>query len=71
LHTYCLLKHVSQEKIEGIIKVMGRRRKRSKQLVDTVKEREGYWKLKGEALDCTLWKFALEEAMDCRKGMDE
>ena len=50
---------------------MGRRRKRSKQLVDTVKEREGYWKLKGEALDCTLWKFALEEAMDCRKGMDE
>jgi hypothetical protein len=54
LHTNCLLKHVTQEKIEGMIKVTGRRRKRSKQLVDTVKERKGYWKLKGEALDRTL-----------------
>jgi len=46
----------SRKKIEGMIEVMGRRRKRSKQLVDTVKERKGYWKLKREALDRTLWR---------------
>jgi hypothetical protein len=27
-------------------------------------EKRGYWKLKVEALDCTLWRFALEKDMD-------
>jgi hypothetical protein len=31
---------------------MGRR---CKQLLDDLKEKRRYWKLKEEALDCTLW----------------
>jgi hypothetical protein len=27
-----------------------------KQLLDGVTETKGYWKLKEEALDCTLWR---------------
>jgi len=46
----CLLKHVTEGKIE----VMGRRGRRSKQLLDDVKERRGYCKLKGETLAHTL-----------------
>jgi len=33
---------------------MGRRRIRSKQLLDDVKEKSGYWKLKEDALDRNL-----------------
>jgi len=45
--------------------VTGRRRKRGKQLVENRKERTGYWKLKGEALDRTLCgELAWEEAVD-------
>jgi hypothetical protein len=33
--------------------------------LDDLKETRGYWKLKEEAMDGTLWRtFALEEAMD-------
>jgi hypothetical protein len=40
----------------GSIEVMGRRgRRRCKQLLDELKEKRGYWKLKEEALDRTLW----------------
>jgi len=35
---------------------MERRGRRSKQLVDDLKERRGYSKLKGEALDRTPWR---------------
>jgi hypothetical protein len=31
------------------------RKKRRKQLVDDFKETRGYWKLKEDALDSTLW----------------
>jgi hypothetical protein len=41
----CLLKHVIEGKIEGWIKVTGRRGRRRKQLLDDIKERSGYWKL--------------------------
>jgi hypothetical protein len=34
--------------------VMRRQGRRCKQLLDNVKDRRGYWKLKEEALDCTL-----------------
>jgi hypothetical protein len=47
-----LLKHV----IEGKIEVTGRRGIRCKQLLDDLKEKKGYWKLKEEALDHTLWR---------------
>jgi len=35
---------------------MGRRRERRKQLLDNLKEKKGYWELKEEALDHTLWR---------------
>jgi hypothetical protein len=50
LHRNCLLIEV---KIEGRTEVTGKRGKRRKQLLDDLKEKREYWKLK-EALDCTL-----------------
>ena len=42
-----------------------RRRRRHKQLLEGLKERRGYWKLKEEALDRTLRvELDLEEVMD-------
>jgi hypothetical protein len=48
----CLPKHVTVEKIN----VMGIRGRRRKQKLDEEKEARGYWKLKVEALDRTLWR---------------
>jgi hypothetical protein len=56
LRRNCLLKHVIEEKLEGRIKMTGRRGRRRKQLLDDLKEKKRYWKLKEEALDCTLWR---------------
>jgi hypothetical protein len=56
LHINCLLKHVIERTLEGITEMTGRRRKRRKQLLDDVKEKRRYWKLKEEALDRTLWR---------------
>jgi hypothetical protein len=36
--------------------VLERRERRRKQLLDDLKERTGYWKLKEEALDRTGWR---------------
>jgi hypothetical protein len=36
--------------------VKGRRGRSHKQLLDDLKEKRGYWKLKEEALDHTLWR---------------
>jgi hypothetical protein len=36
--------------------VTGRRERRSKLLLDDIKEKAGYWKLKEEALECILWR---------------
>jgi hypothetical protein len=44
---------VIEGKLEGRIKVKGRRGLRRKQPVDYLKETRGYWKLKEEAL--CLW----------------
>jgi hypothetical protein len=33
-----------------------RRRRGCKQLLDDIKEKRGYWKLKEEALDRTVWR---------------
>jgi hypothetical protein len=41
---------------EGGIKVTGRQGKIRKQLLDDLKGRRGYWKLKEEAQDCTVWR---------------
>jgi hypothetical protein len=56
----CLLKHVTEEEIEGMIEVTEGRGIRNKQLPDNLKETRGYWKLKEEALDRTLWRTDFE-----------
>jgi hypothetical protein len=43
---------------------MERRGRRHKNLLDDLKEKRRYCKLKEEALDCTLQRLALEEATD-------
>jgi hypothetical protein len=44
--------------------VTGRRGRRLKSLLDDLKEKRGYWKLKEEALIALCGKLAFEEAMD-------
>jgi len=50
----CLIKHVTEGKMEGRTEITGRRGRRSKQLLDEFQENRGYWKLKEEALCCSL-----------------
>jgi hypothetical protein len=57
-HILCrnfLLKHMIEGKLEGTIEMTGRRGRRRKQLLDDLKEKRRYWKLKAEALHRTLW----------------
>jgi len=57
LRRNCLLEHVFEEKIEGWIDVTGRKGRRCKQqLLDNLKEKRRYCKLKEEALDHILWR---------------
>ena len=58
-HMLCrkyLLKHVTERKVEKRRDVTGRQGRRWKQPVDDLKEMRGYWKLKEETLDCTVWR---------------
>jgi hypothetical protein len=55
-HSNRLLKHIIEENIEGRIEVTGRRGRKPKQLLDYLKDTRGYWKLKEEALDRTVWR---------------
>jgi len=54
LRRNCLLKHVIGGKIVGKIQVMGRRRGRSKQLLDDLNAKRVCYKLKEETLDRSL-----------------
>jgi hypothetical protein len=56
LRRNCLLKRVIEGKIERRIGIKGRRGRRCKLLLDYLKEKRGYWKLKEEALDRTMWR---------------
>jgi hypothetical protein len=49
----CLRKHPTEGIIERCIEVTGKRGRRRSHLLD---EKRGYWKLKEEALDHTLWR---------------
>jgi len=51
-----LLEPDIEGKIEGRIEATGRLGRRHKQLLDDRKEQRGYWKLREEALDRTLWR---------------
>jgi hypothetical protein len=55
LHRNWFLKHGIEGKLEGRIKMTGRRGRRHKQLLGDFWEKRRYWKLKEEALDLTLW----------------
>ena len=55
LRRNCLLKHVIEAKIEGIV-VTRRQGIRRKQVLDDLKDTTGYWKLKQKALDGFLWR---------------
>jgi hypothetical protein len=50
------VKHVIEGKVEGKVEVTGREGRRFKQLLDGLKEKRGYWELKGEAVDRTVWR---------------
>jgi len=60
----CLLQRIIEGKIKGWIEVTGRRGRRHRKLLGGLKERRGYSHLKEEALDRTMWRAALEEALD-------
>jgi hypothetical protein len=47
---------VIEGKLEGRIEMTGRRGRRRKELLDDLKEKRRYWKLKEEALDRTVWR---------------
>ena len=55
LRRNCFLKIIIKGKIEGT-EVNGRKARRYKQLLDDLNENTEYWKLKEEALDCTVWR---------------
>jgi hypothetical protein len=52
----CRLQRVIEGKIHGGIEVTGRRGRRRRKLLDELKERKGYYHLKEEALDRTVWR---------------
>jgi hypothetical protein len=56
LRRNCLLKYVIEGKVKERIEVMGRRRRRSKQLLDDLKEKTICRKLNEEATDRTVWR---------------
>jgi hypothetical protein len=56
LRRNCLLQRVTEGNIQGGIEVTIRQGRRRKKLLDDFKERRGYYHLKEEALDRTMWK---------------
>ena len=56
LRRNCLLQQVIEGKIKGQIEVTRRRGRRSKKLLDDLKDRRGYCQLKEETLDRTVWR---------------
>ena len=56
LRRNCLLQQVIEGKIKGQIEVTRRRGRKRKKLLDDLKDRGGYFQLKEEALDRTMWR---------------
>jgi hypothetical protein len=56
LRKNCFSNPLIEGKIGGRIAVTGRRRRRSRKLLDGLEERSEYWKLKQEALNRALWR---------------
>jgi lauroyl/myristoyl acyltransferase len=51
-----MIQRVIERKIKEGIEVTRRRGRRSRKLLDDLKERRGYYHLKEEALDRTVWR---------------
>jgi hypothetical protein len=58
LHTNCLLNHVIEGKIEGMMEVTGRRGRIPKRILVDIREMRGCCKFKEETLVSTLWTTA-------------
>jgi hypothetical protein len=56
LRRNCLLQLVTKGKIQRGIEVTGKQGRRSRKLLDDLKERRRYSHLKEEALDRTMWR---------------
>jgi hypothetical protein len=56
LRRNCLLQQVIEGKIQGGIEVSERQGRGRRKLLDDLKERRGYSRLKEEALDRTMWR---------------
>jgi len=52
LRRNCLLKHLIEGKRKKAIEVTERRGRRPKQLLDNLKNRRGFWKLKDVTPEC-------------------
>ena len=67
-----LVEDVIEGKIEERIQMTGRQGERHKQLLDDLKETRGYWKLKTEAPDRTVWRtrFGRGYGPDVRQTME-
>jgi hypothetical protein len=61
---HCATQQVIEGKIDGGIEVTGRRGSIRRKLLDDLNERRGYCHMKEEALDRTMWRAALEEALN-------
>ena len=64
LRRNCLLKQVIEGKIKGDLEVTRRQGRRRRELLDDLKDRRGYSHLKEEALDRTIRRIVLEEALN-------
>ena len=56
LRRNCFLKQVVEGKIKGEIEVTRRQGRRRKKLLDDLEDRRGYYHLKEEAVDRTMWR---------------
>ena len=56
LRRNCLLKRFIEGKIKGEIEMRKIQGRRCKKLLDDLKDRRGYFHLKGEALDRNMWR---------------
>ena len=64
LRRNCLLQGVIEGKIKRGIEVIGRRGRIRRKLLEDLTERRGYSYLKEEALNRTMWRAAVEEALE-------
>ena len=64
LRRNCLLRTITEGKIQGEIEVTGIQGRRGRKQLDDLKKRRGYSHLKEEALDRTMLRARLEEALD-------